>query len=385
MDMIKVFTAFTEEADDADFAVSEIMEQLDLDGLLAESVGIVHCHIDFIDGGVVAALGERLPFDIVGCSTMSVSSSGQIGQMALGITVLTSDDVRFAAASSRPIADDLDGPVSELYERLTASIPEKPSLLIPFVPFMLNIGGDEFVEKLDELSGGVPAFGTLATSHEIDLDVNYTFHNGESLRKSLVLLALIGDAKPTFLSVSVSSGNILKQKAVITDMDRHILRTVNNMPATKYLESIGIIKDGVMDGIESMPFIVYLEDGSRLVRACVGATEDGGAILCGSAPVNSTFALSSMSFDDVVNSTGAKVEEALALANGRGFLMYSCGGRNWALGVKTMAEHEKVKACVQGAAPYHFVYSGGEIFPERLGDGRIVNHLQNDSLIICIL
>jgi hypothetical protein len=54
--------------------------------------------------------------------------------------------------------------------------------------------------------------------------------------------------------------------------------------------------------------------------------------------------------------------------------------------MQPMAEHEKVKECVgTGDTPYHFVYSGGEIFPSRLGDGRVVNHLQNDSLIICIL
>jgi hypothetical protein len=134
-----------------------------------------------------------------------------------------------------------------------------------------------------------------------------------------------------------------------------------------------------------MPFIVYLEDGSRLIRACVGQTGDGGLIMCGSAPVNSTFALSSMNFDDVISSTDGKVAEALSLAAGRGLLMYSCCGRNWALGVKTMAEHEKMKDRLRDAVPYHFAYSGGEIFPERLSDGRIVNHLQNDSLIICVL
>jgi hypothetical protein len=64
--------------------------------------------------------------------------------------------------------------------------------------------------------------------------------------------------------------------------------------------------------------------------------------------------------------------------------MYSCAGRNWCLGMQPMAEHEKVKECLEDTS-YHFVYSGGEIFPSRLGGGRVVNHLQNDSLIICIL
>jgi hypothetical protein len=136
-----------------------------------------------------------------------------------------------------------------------------------------------------------------------------------------------------------------------------------------------------------MPFIIYLEDGSILIRACIGAAgEEGALILCGAVPVNAAIALATMGFEDVIDSTEKKVTEALAAAKGRGVLMYSCAGRNWALGMQPMAEHERVKECMgKGDAPYHFVYSGGEIFPSRLGGGRVVNHLQNDSLIICIL
>jgi hypothetical protein len=53
--------------------------------------------------------------------------------------------------------------------------------------------------------------------------------------------------------------------------------------------------------------------------------------------------------------------------------------------MQPMAEHEKVKECFKDDTPYHFVYSGGEIFPSPLSGGGVVNHLQNDSLIICIL
>jgi hypothetical protein len=55
------------------------------------------------------------------------------------------------------------------------------------------------------------------------------------------------------------------------------------------------------------------------------------------------------------------------------------------LGTKVMAEHDKVDECVGDAAVYHFVCSGGEIFPAFLNDGSISNQLQNDSMIICVL
>lgn len=382
---MKILTAFTEEIDDIDMAVSEILGQLDLDHTcLANSLGIIHCFNDFVDSGVVKALSAKLPFDTLGCTTISVSSSSGISEMGLSVTVLTGGDVQFSSGVSAPIGDSVDAPLEELYARVTAGLGGEPVMLMPFIPFLFNLGGDEFIEKLDALSGGIPAFGTLSISAETDYSKTYTFYNGESYPAAMALAAIRGSVTPEFLSVSVREENILKQKAVVTGANRNILRTINNMPAIQYLESIGLVKDGDVQGLESMPFIIYLEDGSMLIRACIGDAGEGGLILCGAVPVNSTIALATMGFEDVICSTESKITEALAAAGDRGLLMYSCAARNWVLGMQPLAEHEKIKECLKDK-PYHFVYSGGEIFPARLGSGRVVNHLQNDSLIICML
>jgi hypothetical protein len=383
--MIKMLTAFTEEIDDVDLAVSELLEQMDPDHqLLSNSLGIIHCFSDFVESGVVKALSKKLPFDTLGCTTMSASTASGMSQMGLTVTVLTSGDVHFASGVSAPVAGSVDAPLSELYGRITAGFDGKPAMLMPFIPFLLNLGGDEFVEKLDALSGGVPAFGTIAISNEPDFSKTSVFYNGESCPSSMALAVIGGGAEPEFLSVSVNEENILRQKAVVTAVNRNILQTINNMPAVQYLESVGLAKDGDVMGIASMPFIIYLEDGSILIRACFGAAGDGALILGGAVPVNSVLALGVMGFEDVMSSTESKVREVLAAAGGRGIMMYSCGGRKLALGMQPMAEHEKVKECL-GDRPFHFVYSGGEVFPSRLGGGRVVNHLQNDSLIMCVL
>jgi hypothetical protein len=383
--MIKMLTAFTEEIDDVDAAAAELQGQLDLDHrCLTHSLGIIHCYSDFVDSGVVKAISEKFPFDTLGSTTMSVSTPSGMSSMGLTVTVLTSDDVNFAGGVSSPITDSVAAPLTELYNRISAKLSEKPAVLMPFIPFLLNVGGDEFVEKLDALSGGVPAFGTMAISNEPDFSRTSTFYNGESYPSSLALALIGSGAEPEFLSVSVNDENILKQKAVITGVNRNILQSINNMPAVKYLESIGLAKEGDVMGIASMPFIIYLEDGSILIRACFGATGEGALILGGAVPVNSTIALGVMGFEDVISSTERKVTEALKAAGDRGLLMYSCGGRKLALGMQPLAEHEKAGECL-GDKPHHFVYSGGEVFPSRLSDGRMINHFQNDSLIICIL
>ncbi|MDR1277132.1 MAG: FIST C-terminal domain-containing protein [Treponema sp.] len=384
--MINMINACTEEIDNPEAAVSELLAQLDLEHrILANSVGIVHCFSDFLESGVVKALCDKLPFDVVGSTTMSVSAPSFISNLGLTLTVLTSDTVKFVSGVSGPAGDNAEEPVAELYNRIIAPLDQKPVLLMPFIPFLINLGGDEFIEQIDALSGGIPAFGTLPISNEPDYSKSYTIYNGQGYPASLAILALVGDADPVFFSVSVKEENILKQKAVVTGTNRNILQSINNMSAVKYLESINLVKNGDVVALVSMPLIFYLEDGSILVRASIGAAENGGVILCGAVPLNSTMCLAPMDQDDVVNSTAGKVQEALRQAQGRGMMMYSCAGRNWALGAQAMAEHEKVEECIAGRAPYHFVYSGGEIFPSFLDTGKVVNHLQNDSLIICIL
>jgi hypothetical protein len=385
--MIKMLTAFTEEIDDAEAAVTEILGQLDLDeNLLVNSVGILHCSCDFDESGVVSELCSRLPFDVVGCTSLSVQVPGIMSQLALTLSVLTSDDVRFVSGVSAPISDDMGGPVAEVYERVIGRLAEKPAMIMPFIPFITTIGGDEFIEKIDELSGnGIPAFGTLAITSEEDFSRVYTIYNGELYPASLVLLGLVGNVNPLFFSASVAENNILKQKAVVTDVHKNLLKMVNGMTAVKYLESIGLASGGKVTSFESMPFVVKLADGSRLTRACIKSTPDGEIILCGSVPAGSTLSVATMSSDDVISSTGEKVREALKESEGRNMLMYSCVARNWTLGTKVMAEHEEVDKRIGDTAPFHFIYSGGEIFPAFFEDGSVYNHLQNDTMILCVL
>jgi hypothetical protein len=384
--MIKVLTAVTEEIDDEEAAVAEILEQLDLaHSLLANSLGIIHCYSEFCENGIVKNLCGKLPFDVVGATTLSLSVPGRTSEMGLLLTVLTSDTVQFKSGVSATVGESAGEPVTELYKGLIDPLPQKPALLMPFIPFMATVGGDEFVEQIDALSGGIPAFGILSISNEIDLSRCYTIHNGECYPSALVLAALTGDVDPVFMSTSVKEETILRQKAVITEVNRNVVKTINNMNATAYLESIGLAKNGKVEGMESTPIVVDLEDGSRLVRANIGSNEKGELVLCGAVPVNSNLAFATLGFNDVVETAATKAADAAKAAQGRGILMYSCAARYWVLGLQIRAEFEAVAAHIGGTAPYHIVYSGGEIAPQFLSNGQVVNHLQNNSLIICIL
>ena len=68
--MITMYTARTSEIDEIDEAIDEIKSQIDLSALKKHSGGLIFCHIDFVESGVVAALCEALPFNVIGMTSM---------------------------------------------------------------------------------------------------------------------------------------------------------------------------------------------------------------------------------------------------------------------------------------------------------------------------
>ena len=95
--MIQMYTARTSEIDEIDVAVAEIKSQIDFGSLKKNTGGLIFCHIDFVDSGVVAALCEALPFNVIGMTSMASVDEHGYGLFDLTLTVLTSDEVTFEA------------------------------------------------------------------------------------------------------------------------------------------------------------------------------------------------------------------------------------------------------------------------------------------------
>jgi hypothetical protein len=387
--MIKMLTAHTEEVDDIDAAVQNILDKLDLNNqALKYSVALVHCYYEFLDSGVVRELASRLPFDLAGITTVSLSVPGFINDFGLTVSVLTSNDVEFAADMSSPVGEDPSIPLKELYARLTKKLSKKPSLLFSFFPLVQHIGGDELVAGVDAVSGGLPQFGTLSISEDSGYNLCATIYNGKSEHSSVVVVALAGDVKPEFLTVSVDDEIVSREKAIITRANRNVVQRINDMPATKYMESIGLTSEANTEWAD-LPVVIYPEDGTRLIRATLASDAEDGLVLAGTAPVNSRIAFSSIDADKVKLSAETIFKRALAAAKSgnesRSILIYSCVSRFWTLGMGEKAEHEIAEKILGDSVPYHLVYSGGEILPSVLQDGTVINHQQNFSVVICVL
>jgi hypothetical protein len=392
MVMLKALTAYTDEIDDVETAVAEILRQLPKENLLANSLGLLSCYCDFIKSGVVKALCDALPFEVVGSTTLGNSVPGSNGTMLLTLMVLTSDEVSFAVGLTEPLLSEDEAPLRAEYQAALAKIGRRPSLMISFAPLLVNIGGDFFVNTFSAISGGIPNFGMLSVDHNIDYHDSQVIYNGEAYLDRYAFALLAGDLNPRFFIGSISPEKIFREKGVVTAANGNQLQTINGRPVVDYLKNIGLTSDekGTIIGINTFPFIVDYNDGTMpVVRAIFAQTPEGYAVCGGDIPVGATLGVGSMDDQEVIDTTQKALSSTLALENINCILMFSCIGRYFALGYNPMREINEVCKLMDGTRiPYQFTYSGSELCPvyeKERHDDFAVNRNHNDTIVICVL
>ncbi len=379
--------AFTFEADDPELAVSEILEQLDLENeMLGHSVGIVICHPDFLESGALAAVSAALPFDVVGATSLASATDGEMGIEILTLAVLTSDEVSFTTVLTESIWDKQEEPIAEACAKALATFSEKPPLILTYQPMMNHVGGEKLVRAISDATGGIPLFGTLTCDHNFDFSQAYSICNGKYYKDRLVMVFLNGRVSPRFFHISIEVTDQLQQKAVITGSSVNLLQSVNDMPAVDYLASLGLESNGNLDGTVAIPFLLDYNDGSQPVcRGIFMATEEGWAVCGGDVPEGALLSTATLDYDDVMHTTG-KVLDAIMAAQkpDDSLLLVSCNSRSVVLDTEPLAEMGLVHKRLSGVVPYHMLYSGGEICPAYTEDGGTRNRFHNFSFTACL-
>jgi hypothetical protein len=380
-----MLTAYTRELDDVDAAVAEVLGQLNLEEkLLKNSVGIMTFYGDFLETGVVKAISDALPCDSIGGTTSNASLPGAMGALILTLTVLTSDDVSFKAAVSAPLDTHLDSRIRDLYEDVVSGLLEAPSLLLAIAPFMAtDCGDDEIIDALDAASGGASIFGTFAITHKIDFSGVYTCFNGKPYSDALALVGIAGDIAPQFYVSTIAENRIITQKIVITESSKNCVMKINGIDAVKHLEAIGLIEGGNIEGINAIPFVLTMPDGSCVTRVAQKVVDRRGILFSGAMPQGSNVRLANCDEAFVSESTGQVLSSLAANHDARNMLCFSCIGRKWILGVKGDNEMRQVAKRLDSVVPYMLAYSGGEFCPVKNARGELVNHCHHFTFIAC--
>lgn len=386
--MIKTITAYTNEIDDIELALEEINRQLEQAGpLLANSVGMITCFADFVSEGVVKELCGQLAFPVVGTTTLANSVDGIIGFTMLTLTVLTSDDVHFSVGLSDPVLQADPELLRAGYEAAAAKLSAQPKLMIAFVPLLVNVGGDFFVDSLNKISGGVPLFGTMAVDHYSDYHAASTIYLGEGYADRLSFILVEGNIEPQFFVASISDEALFREKGVVTASEGNQLQTVNSLPVSEYLISLGLTRnaEGELEGVNSFPFIVDYNDGSQpVVRVMFALTPEGYAVCGGDIPLGATLLVGAINPAQVLTTTDELLQRVLAAGKSGGALFFSCVGRYFAQGFDTTAELQKIVGKDWSSLPYSMCYSGGELCPVYNKEGNSFNRNHNDTFVACV-
>ncbi|MDR1025440.1 MAG: FIST C-terminal domain-containing protein [Treponema sp.] len=386
--MVNMLSAISAQIDDPEAAAAEILEQLDIGrNLRTNSIGLVACNYEFIDAGALEVLEKALPFDIVGVTTLGNAARGHCGSDYLSISVLTSDDVRFSCAVTGEITEEnLVEEISGGFKRAGESLGASPGFILTYLPIIGSLGAAAFFNEIKRLSGDTPVFGAFACDQTLKFHESRVIFNGKGYRKSLALVFMEGNIHPRFFVTSIPERDMQQQHALITESEGVILKKVNHMPLLDYLDTLGLTRDGGIDVLATIPFIINYRDGSKPVAMGIyNITPEGHGRCVGEVPVNSTLSIGLLDYENIMDTAEATVSQFLGYRDINGILMYPCLTRNMMLGLNGADEMKKIISLLGDAAPYQICYAGGEICPTENADGKLVNRVHNFTFVACIL
>ncbi|MDR1965324.1 MAG: FIST C-terminal domain-containing protein [Synergistaceae bacterium] len=377
-------TASTTEIDDIDDALAEILGQLDLEALGKNSVGILFSWYEFIETGVVGALCDRLPFDVIGMTTMASASGDDLGMYRLCLTVLSSDDVSFETEVTRPISlGNCKGEIEEAYGRARGKLPGDPSFIISFFPYVNDISGSDILKNFDKTCGGIPIWGSVASGMDMTYEHCRTLWKGGADKTVLAMLLVHGPVEPKFIVTSIPERNMRDSSAIITESEGCVLKKVNGMDFGKYLESIGLVMR-VGKEATTIPLMVSYGDGSKPVALATYDMRDDGSVLCGGEiPQGSALVIGQIDSDGIIETAHSSMDALLDGDKRDGMLLLPCVTRYIMLAPKQEDELKVATEAVGGQIPYMMGYSGGEVCPVPGKDGKYHNHYHNYTFSAC--
>ncbi|MDR2478472.1 MAG: FIST C-terminal domain-containing protein [Treponema sp.] len=381
--MIQMMTAFTTEVDEVDDALVGLLEQIDITALRKNSVGIITCHFDFTTTSIFARLREKLPFDIIGMTTLASANRHGSSMYALSLTVLTSDDVFFQTEVTAPLdIKNHHGEIAAAYNRACGKLPGPPAMALGFFPYVNTLSGAMMVSSFDSACGGIPVWGSLATNIDVSFEKCHAFRNSEQGLNVLAMLVIHGPIDPEFFVVAIPRQKIRENRGMITKSSGCVLQEINGIPALQYFESTGVVI--MKDSPIVTPLMVYYEGAADPVALGIYTVCDDGSLICGGEmPQGAMIAAGEISHDGIISTAEECVNRVLGSGKKDGVLMLPCVTRYVMLSPDPNSEMDRVAELMNGSTPYMLGYSGGEVCPVRDESGKWQNRFHNYTFSAC--
>ena len=400
---MKSTVASTSEIDDLESAAKELASQIN-EKLKPgrSSVAIAYCDAD-VD---VAKLGEllraELNMDIVGLTTTAtLERRNGYSDMGILLCVLTADDVNFSVGSTGELANDCFAEsIREAYKQARAKILSDPGLILTFAPYIADLTSENYVEILDETSGGVPVFGGVATDH-YDLQYQKTFFNDSAFSRGLVFLLIEGNVKPVF-AMEHHFGAKAEKKGIITKSTGNLIQKVGDQTFKDFVASIVPVPDEelVIYSFQSTPFVMELPDYEKneqpVVRAlCTIDHATGAGGFLSKMPEGSAIYMNVLQRENLRESCNGALSDIIGRVTenaGYGYSMIfisTCNARHLLMGDAKNLESDIISEKLNSLPPELNAmgfYGFGEICPTGTrADGAAKNRFHNVSFAVCAI
>ncbi|MDR1965746.1 MAG: FIST C-terminal domain-containing protein, partial [Synergistaceae bacterium] len=383
----------------------ELYEQIESRGPLGKnSFGFVFCDAEVRHDEFMEYAKGKFPFELVGnTSIANLDTENGTQTMSATLLVLTGDDVAFSHALTDTLtAGNLESELRSVYAKASAACPESAKMLFLIPPFNDMAPLDNYVSILSECSGDIPIFGGLPSSNVADSDI-LMYADGRAFTDRAAIVLLGGDVRPIFSVKNVLSA-FSQVKHTITEASENVVYRVDDMTFVDYLRKAGLSVDEQIAQKDlavyvSTPLLVNLnvgdvDDGVPVVRTIKKLEpSDGSGVLFGAISKHSKVSLASMRRNDIQESAHALIADIagkIGEASGDGYrystlFCVSCGGRYMVMADDNKLEGETLLQSLPSGINLAGFYAYGEICPTAIADGKALNRIHNESIVICAL
>lgn len=393
---MKCASLYTLELDDFELGLKELTDQLNNQiKLKANTVGIINCHPEFIDAGMVEFLGKNLPFDIIGTTTAAQSTNGTLKDVSLTIFVITADDVEFILGLTEPLENGVTTQIDDAVKALGMDVGSNNDvkLIISFVPTIFSNAGDIYPQTWSRILPGVPVFGGMSCDTTAALDDAYVIFKSETYRNKMSFVLCKGNINPRFMIATLPSGATLPYRGEISRSVGNLVYELNGIEAATYLKEAGVLdENGYKGAYWRIPFEITSKESSGYDQVPIMRTlswesisENEPATFLGEIKEGSLFIMRDLDSSTVVTETKRVAQEAVKIPGINGIIGVSCILRRISLiDTDPKAELKAIQNAF-GDIPFIAGYVAGEICPTSVTENDTTNRFHNCTTIFCII
>lgn len=396
---MKSVALFTDEIDDLDIAIDELVSQFGDFKLEAHSAGLLFAHPDTDLEELAGRLQEEFGVPIVGTTAVAMFTMDGFKNEGISLHIFTSGDCVFHTGCTNELtAANARAEITALYNNLTAGVDDEDvKLVLAYGNPTLDMMGEDFVDTLDELCHGVPVYGGLASDSFV-MDECRVVCGKRVMNHALALMVITGKVQKV-IQYGFNVESTLDYEGVVTEVQGNMVMKLDDMPLAEALNKAGFSINpevNVCDYVNTPFRIRYrTEEGGEmeLMRQLAFVDkETGGGLFLGKVPLGANVQIGIISKEDIHDSVEEVAIRALAEVKKRHdydfstLIITSCASRLMSYANDIELEAQGYVHMIPEGMSMSGFYSFGEICPSRAAGGsREKNIFHNTTFTMLVM